>query len=123
EALGFAIASATPVVIESVGVTSLVQLGNNYFLYTVGTSSGPSLKYSGAVVTVGQFGGWTPIAGEKTASGDDVAWKFWGAEQYLGWGTDGSGNYTGGVLGVVSGTSSALENFEPIFQQDLNGDG
>ena len=27
------------------------------------------------------------------------------------------------VLGVVSGTSYALESFEPIFGQDLNGDG
>ena len=37
--------------------------------------AGPSLKYNGAVYAAGQFGGWSPISAEKTASGYLVAWK------------------------------------------------
>ena len=41
----------------------------------------------------GQFGAWTPIGAEQTASGYDVAWKITGADQYTVWNTDSSGNY------------------------------
>lgn len=63
-----------PTVIESNGVTSLVQVGSNYSLYPVGTSSGPQLKISGAAVTAGQFGAWTPLGAEQVANGYHVAW-------------------------------------------------
>src|SRR5436190_2197872 len=59
-------------VIESRGSTSLVQVGSNYFFYPVGGSSGPELMLNGAPVTVGEFGGWTPIGAEKTTSGYGV---------------------------------------------------
>ena len=40
------------------------------------------------------------------------------------WGTDGSGNVISNATGgIVSGTSTARELLEPIFHQDLNGDG
>ena len=54
---------------------------------------GPSLKYGGADVVAGQFGAWTPIGAEQTASGYEVAWKITGADQYTVWNTDSSGNY------------------------------
>jgi len=38
------------------------------------------------------------------------------------WNTDSSGNYLSGS-GSLSGTSSALENYETVFNHDLNGDG
>jgi hypothetical protein len=38
------------------------------------------------------------------------------------WSTDSNGNYISNI-GAVSGTSAALERFEPTFGQDLNGDG
>ena len=66
---------------------------------------------------------WTPIGAEQTASGYDVAWKIAGADQYTVWSTDSSGNYISNVIGVVSGTSTALESIETTFHQDLNGDG
>ena len=113
-------------VIESFGSTSLVQLGNNYFLYPVGGSSGPELSYFGAPVVAGQFGSWTPLGAEQTASGYEVAWKATGADQYSVWVTDSSGSYTsdnGAGAPVVAGTSSALQMLEPSFHQDLNGDG
>ena len=70
----------------------LTQVGNNYFLYNT-SNSGPSLKYSGTLVVAGQFGGWTPIGVEQTATGYEVAWKVAGANQYTAWNTDSSGNY------------------------------
>ena len=66
---------------------------------------------------------WTPIGAEQTASGYEVAWKVTGADQYSVWTTDSSGSYTSDIVGVVPGTSSALEMLEPSFHQDLNGDG
>src|SRR5262249_15088565 len=50
-----------PTVIESFGLTSLVKVGTNYFLYPVGGSSGPELKFGGAPVIAGRFGGYAPI--------------------------------------------------------------
>ncbi len=64
----------TPTVIEANGSTSLAEVANNYFLDDSG-GSGPSLKYGGADVVAGQFGAWTPIGAEQTASGYEVAWK------------------------------------------------
>jgi enterochelin esterase-like enzyme len=112
-----------PTVIESKGATDLDQVGNNYFLYAHGTTSGPELSFGGAPVVTGEWGAWTPIGAEQTASGYEVAWKMAGADQYQVWSTTSSGNYSSHLLGVVSGTSSALESFETTFQQDLNGDG
>ena len=109
-------------VIESFGSTSLVRTGSNYFLNPAGGSS-IELNYGGAPVVVGQFGLWTPIAAEQTASGYEVAWQETGADHYTVWFTDSSGNYVSGPFNTVSGTSAALESFETSFQQDLNGDG
>ena len=71
---------------------------------------------------VGQSGGWMPIGAEQTATGYEVAWKVTGADQYTVWNTDSNGNYLSDI-GVVSGTSYALESLETSFHQDLNGDG
>src|SRR5207249_3383897 len=70
----------------------------------------------------GSFRGWTPIGAVQTASGYDVAWKVTGTDEYSVWSTDRNGNYLANN-GGVSGSSYALESFEPIFHQDLNGDG
>ena len=112
----------TPVVIEAFGSTHLTQVGNNYSLYD-GGGSGPSLKYGGVNIVVGQWGGWAPIGGEVTATGYEVAWKLAGADQYTVWNTDTNGNDTTNTIGTVSGSSSALESLETSFHQDLNGDG
>ena len=63
-----------------------------------------------------------PIGAEQTATGYEVAWKVTGADQYTVWTTDSNGNFVSGI-GVVSGSSYALESLEASFQQDLNGDG
>ena len=110
-------------VIDALGSTSLIEVGNNFYLNGNSSGSGPELKYAGAAVVAGQFGGWTPIGVEQTATGYQVAWKVAGADQYTAWNTDSSGNYIANIFGAVSGTSSTLEALETSFQQDLNGDG
>lgn len=116
-------AAPTTVTIESNGSTTFDQIGNNYFLYASGSTNGPSLKFGGATVMVGQGGTWSPIAGEQTASGYDVAWHDSSSGQYSVWTTDSNGNFTSYLTGAVSGTSTALEALESTFHQDLNGDG
>ena len=113
--------SPVPTVIESFGSTSLAQSGSNYLLEPNGGTA-VKLSYGGAPVTAGQFGSWTPIGAEQTATGYEVAWRVPGADQYWVWNTDSSGNYVSDS-GILSGTSAALESFETSFQQDLNGDG
>src|SRR5262245_36223777 len=71
----------------------------------------------------GQFGPWTPIGAEATASGYEVAWKYGSANQYTVSITNSSGNYLSNAIGVVSGSDYALESLEPSFQLDLNRDG
>ena len=70
----------------------------------------------------GQFGLWTPIGAEQTASGYEVAWKVTGSDQYRVWNTDSNGNQIS-QTDILSGHSVALESLETSFHQDLNGDG
>jgi serralysin len=116
-------AYSVPIVIETMGNTSLTLVGNNYALNPSGGGSGPLLKY-GSVVTAGQFGAWTFIGAEQTSGGYEVALHLPGTDQYTVWNTDANGNVvSNGTGGIVSGSSSALLSLEPSFQQDLNGDG
>ena len=110
-----------PMVIQTDGSTSLVQAGNVYELNPVAGGTGPTLKYLGADVTVGQEVGWTPIGAMQTASGYDVAWKNPASGLFTIWMTDSNGNYISNTVNVP-GNNIALENFETIFNQDLNGD-
>jgi hypothetical protein len=108
--------------IETDGSTSLTEFGDHYYLVNA-AGTGPELEYAGAAVVAGQFGGWTPIGAEQTASGYDVAWKDASADLFNIWSTDSHGNYIATLASGLSAASSTLENFETIFDQDLNGDG
>ena len=48
--------------------------------------------------------------------------KLAGVDQYMMWNTDSGGNYVS-QTNQMFGSSSALEAYEPVFAQDLNGDG
>ena len=85
--------------IQTDGSTSLSEVANLYFYLESSGGTGPALKYGGANVTAGEFGGWTPIGAIQTASGYDVAWKNTGTGQYTVWTTDSNGNYTGSATG------------------------
>jgi hypothetical protein len=52
-----------------------------------------------------------------------VAWKLNGANDYIVWATDSSGNFLSYVLPETAGNNTALEALETTFHQDLNGDG
>jgi aryl-phospho-beta-D-glucosidase BglC (GH1 family) len=109
-----------PTVIESLGSTSLVEVGNNFYLDSNTGGSGSELKSGGVAVGAGQFGGWVPIGAEQMATGYEVAWT--GGDQYSVWNTDSDGNKISSI-GAFSATSIALESLETSFHQDLNGDG
>jgi hypothetical protein len=108
-------------VIESFGSTSLTVVGNQYH-FGDNSGSGPTLKFQGGAITVGQIGSWVPIGVEQTANGYQVAWKVTGADQYTIWDTDSSGNYISNTA-VLSASAAALKSAESAFHQDLNGDG
>src|SRR5438105_4249806 len=112
DALGFHLVPPATIVIEAFGSSKLVQVGNNFYLDSISTGTGPELKYGGAAVVAGQFGGYAPIGVEQTSTGYEVAWKAAGVDQYSVWATDSNGNYTSNVIGVVSGSSSALKSLE-----------
>ena len=114
---------APTVVIESSGSTSLAEIANDYFLNPVTGGSGPELMFFGAPATAGMWSGWAPVGAEQTAGGYDVAFENSSTGLFNIWSTDSNGNYITNLASGVSGTSAALENFEAIFHQDLNGDG
>ncbi|WP_271551675.1 M10 family metallopeptidase C-terminal domain-containing protein, partial [Bradyrhizobium sp. CCBAU 45394] len=91
------ISQLVPVPIESFGLTSLLQVANNFEL----GSAGPMLKYNGVAVVSGQFSPWVPIGAEQTASGFDFAWKIPGADNYTVWSTDANGNYVANLTEIV----------------------
>ena len=118
---GDGVTGVATTVIESFGATSLVRVADRY---AIGGALGPQLTLSGVPVTAGPFGSWTAIGVEHTAGGGyEVAWKVSGADQYSVWNTDSNGNYLSNAIGVVPGSSAALESLETSFAQDLNGDG
>ncbi len=99
------------------GITAIGDL----FELNPGGGTGPLLQYQGNLATSG--GTWSPVAAEKTATGYEVAWSLLGSDQYTVWNTDANGDYTSSATGVVSGQSFALEDLEPAFGEELNGDG
>ena len=123
DALGFHLTSQTPIVIQTDGTTSLVEIGPSYFVEVVGSSTALQLKYNGSPATVGEFGTWTPIGAVQVAGGYDVTWKDSSSGLYTVWSTDSNGNYLVNLIPAVSGNSTSLETLETTFHQDLNGDG
>ena len=107
--------------IEALGSTELVEVGNNYFLDSISSGTGPDLKYGGVPVVVGQFAPYVPVGVEQTATGYEVALENAGANLFSIWNTDSNGNFLS--FAVYSGSSTALELLETSFHQDLNGDG
>lgn len=109
--------------LDTYGAIDLAAAGSAYMVVPHGSAVGPLLRYGGAVVTVGQFAAWAPIGVEQSGSGYAVVWKNGGAEQYLTWYVDGTGEFLSQTP-VVAGSSWYLQSFElTALQQDLNRDG
>ncbi len=109
-------------VLEAAGATHLTQVANTYLLADT-SGTGPTLSYAGNPVVPGEFGGWTLIGAEANGGGYRIAWKLAGADQYILWNTDAAGNYVSDASRTLHAADLALQQFEPAFQQDLNGDG
>ncbi len=111
-----------PTTIQTDGTTTLVQSGNDYFLDVTGSNTlGPELKQGGVAVGPEVFKavGAVQVAG----GGYDVAWQEIGSSVFTIWSVDSNGNFISSIGSDLAGNSAALENFETIFGQDLNGDG
>jgi hypothetical protein len=98
-------------------------LGNNYFLFAAGGTTGPELMIGGAAVAADSLGGWAPIGAAATANGYDVAFKLSGTNYFTLWNVNSSGNFVSDTVGAVTGNSITLESAETTLHQDLNGDG
>ncbi len=109
-------------VIESVGSTSLVEVGTNFFLDNISTGTGPSLKYGGADVVAGQFG----AAGRRSAPSKPQPAMRWPGRTVpvsIRCGIPTATATSSRRPPHMSASSTALESFETSFHQDLNGDG
>jgi serralysin len=110
-------------IIEEAGTTSLVQVGNGWFMPAIGAATGPQLMVHGTPVVAGQFGAWRPIGAEAAETGYVVVWKNGDADLYFVWNTDAKGDYLWTSMGAVPGSNHAIESRETLFRQDLSGDG
>ena len=97
---------------SSSGSTTLARIANTFVVSPTTSALGLQLMMSGAAVTVGQFGNWTPLGAEQAANGTyQVAWKNGVLDQYIGWNFDSSGNYLSQGA-VVAGSSWYVEVYE-----------
>ncbi|MHB0768735.1 M10 family metallopeptidase C-terminal domain-containing protein [Bradyrhizobium sp. 1.29L] len=118
--------SLVPSAIEAFGSTSLVLANGNYYLNSISTGSGPTLKYGGSVVNAANYSTWSVIGAEQVSGGGyDVVWKNSANAHYSVWSTDSNGNFltTLAAAPEVLGTDPSLQALEPTLHQDLNGDG
>ena len=51
------------------------------------------------------------------------SWELPASNLFAVWSTDSNGNYISNIIGAVPGMSTAFEQAETFFGQDLNGDG
>jgi serralysin len=109
-------------VIESVGAIALDLTSGRYMLRD-GSEVVAQLRYLSGTVTPGQFLAWTPIAAERHGDGFLVAWRNGAADEFIVWRTDAQGTFIELLAGVVNGDDGSLRLVEPLFGQDLNGDG
>jgi hypothetical protein len=110
-------------IIEAAGATSLSKINSNFYLSDVDGGAGLLLKYTGGVAVIaGQFGDWSPIGAEQTATGYEVVWMGAATRKLSVWTVDSSGNYVSSTA-AMSGTTETIRSRELSFYQDLNGDG
>jgi hypothetical protein len=100
--------------------TRIAQVGSNYFLDNI-SGTGPELTQRGVAVGPDVFAAVGAV--HVSGGGYDVAWQEVGSSIFTIWSVDSSGNFISSIGSNLAGNSTALENFETIFGQDLNGDG
>ncbi|WP_247801408.1 M10 family metallopeptidase C-terminal domain-containing protein [Bradyrhizobium sp. 191] len=121
-----AASSLVSTVIEAFGATSVILSGGNYYLNSISTGNGPTLKYAGSAVNAANYSTWSVIGAEQVSGGGyDVVWKNSANAHYSVWSTDNSGNFLTTIAAApeVLGSDPSLQALEPTLHQDLNGDG
>ena len=105
----------TPSIIETYGSTALLGTSQSYYL---GSTSTPLIS-NGQQVSPTSFADKTMVSAEKEGLEYQVLWKT-STGQYMIWhvGLDGVHQATDAVL-----TTAQVKANEPIFGQDLDGDG
>src|SRR5258708_7634431 len=99
-------------------------VGNDFYCGRKSRGVGLWLKYAGADFAMGQqFGGWTPIATEQTASGYEVALKYDGKSTHPNCSNQSNANDVFCLIEAVVAANAGLQSLETSFHQDLNGDG
>ena len=94
-------------VIQVNGTTSLDLFGSQYVVVS-GGGTAVALQFQDTPATVGAFGAWSAIGTATIAGGSEVPWHHTCTTQYVVWGTDTAGAYTGGLTWVVPGTGLSL---------------
>jgi hypothetical protein len=114
---------AAPTTIAVSATTALALVGDVYELNPASGGTGPLLEVNGSVVVQGQFGaaGWTPVAATQSGNGYEVA--FSGANGYVVWNVNSSGDFTSAATGVVAAGSSTIEAVEANFGETFTGAG
>ena len=104
-----------PSIIESYGSTQLLGTSQSYYL---GSTSTPLIS-NGQQISPTSFADKTVVSAEKEGLEYQVLWKT-STGQYMIWhvGLDGVHQTTDVVL-----TAAQVKTYEPIFGQDLDGDG
>ena len=101
----------------------MTKVAGAFVLSPSGSSLGPQLRMSGALVMDGQFGGaWAPIGAEQINGLYKVVWSNVGFDQYVIWTVDGNGNFLA-QSNVLHAGNAELQSLEPGFNQDLDGGG
>ena len=112
------IPAATGTVIEALGSTSLVEVGNDYYLENISSGTGPELKYGGAAVVAGQFAPGRRSAWSRRRRRLRGCLEDSGANQFSIWNTDSNGNFTSynGFVGNQPGVGIAGDQLPPGFE-------
>lgn len=111
-----------PVLLATNGTLALYSDQSNYKILSNGTFQA-YLEVGGANISAGQLGNYNPVALLSVAGGYEVMWKDSTTGSFVGLDFDLAGNFTSAATTTLIGSSYALENLEPSFTVDLNGDG
>jgi hypothetical protein len=114
-------------VIEAVGETSLVRVGNGYFVIPESGGLGVQLHGDGTIITAqpGQTGAWLPVAAEYDLPFTYLVWQQVGTNRFdYSFLRDGGdvGPWEIGLRSYAPGSSEVMD-LEESVQQDLNGNG
>jgi uncharacterized protein YkwD len=112
------IANQNIVTIENNGSYELAVDANGNYLVSNGFGTSVNLKLYSLDVAPTTFAGWSALQAEATATGFTVLWQNPNGGHTV-WETDAAGNH----LNSTSWSSDLIQEIEPVFATDIDGDG